>query len=157
VAVRTLASTCARASCAASSVDIGLRDGRRRTSSRPLLAELSECEYLADELSGRLGRREITLKRYDVAMVPLDKRIAELRASWLSWTACREQTQTLPSRPASREEWMARWNAATVAERRNLIRQALTNRRIVIAPAVRSGSPKFDPNRIRIEEVHYAE
>ncbi len=47
---------------------------------RPLLAELSECKHLAEELSGRLGRREITLKRYDVAMVPLDKRIAELRA-----------------------------------------------------------------------------
>jgi len=59
---------------------------------------------------------------------------------------------------ASREEWTERWNAATVAERRNLIRQALTNRRIVIAPAVRSsGIPKFHPNRILIEEVSHAE
>ncbi len=49
-------------------------------------------------------------------------------------------------------------NAATVAERRKLIRQALTNRRIVIAPAVRSsGRPKFDPKRIIIEEERHAE
>lgn len=53
---------------------------------------------------------------------------------------------------------MVRWNAATVAERRNLIRQALTNRRIVIVPAIRpSGYPKFDPKRIVIEEERHAE
>jgi hypothetical protein len=45
-----------------------------------------------------------------------------------------------------------------VAERRNLIRQALTNRRIVIAPAVRSpGRRKFDPKRIVIEEERHGE
>jgi negative regulator of sigma E activity len=106
---------------------------------------LSECEHLAEELSGRLGRGEITLKRYDVVIVPLDKRIAELRA----WLAALDSVPRAVVDPvveaASREEWMERWSAATVAERRNLIRQALTNRRIVIAPAVRSsGIPKFD-------------
>jgi hypothetical protein len=41
-----------------------------------------------------------------------------------------------------------------VAERRSLIRQALGNRRIVIAPFVPSpGRRKFDPKRIVIEEV----
>jgi hypothetical protein len=45
-----------------------------------------------------------------------------------------------------------------VAERRNLIRQALTNRRIVITPAVWSpGRRKFDPNRIIVEEDRHAE
>jgi site-specific DNA recombinase len=125
---------------------------------RPLLAELSECEHLAEELSGRLGRREITLKRYDVVIVPLDKRIAELRARLAVLDSVPRAVVDPVVEAASREEWMERWNAATVAERRNLIRQALTNRRIVIAPAVRSsGIPKFDPNRIVIEEVRHTE
>ncbi len=125
---------------------------------RPLLAELSECEHLADELSGRLGRREITLKRYDAAIAPLDKRITELRAELAELDSCPQQSRTQLPRLRSREEWTARWNAATVAERRNLIRQALTNQRIVIAPAVRSsGIPKFDPNRICIEDVRHSE
>jgi DNA invertase Pin-like site-specific DNA recombinase len=125
---------------------------------RPLVAELSECEHLADELSGRLGRREITLKRYDVAMVPLDKRIAELRAELAELDSAPVAVADPAVEAASREEWMARWNAATVAERRNLIRQALGNRRIVIAPAARSsGRPKFDPKRIIIEEERHAE
>jgi chromosome segregation ATPase len=125
---------------------------------RPLRAELSECEHLADELSGRLGRREIMLKRYDVAMAPLDKRIAELRAELAGLDSLLTAVADPVVVAASREEWTARWNAATVTERRNLIRQALKNRRIVIAPAVRSsGRPKFDPKRIVIEEERHAE
>lgn len=105
---------------------------------RPLLAELSECEHLADELSERLGRREIALQRYDVAIAPLDKRIAELRAELAELDSVPTAVVDPAIEAASREEWTARWNAATVAERRNLIRQAVTNRRIVIAPAIRS-------------------
>ncbi|MGH3867101.1 MAG: hypothetical protein ACRDQ4_13350 [Pseudonocardiaceae bacterium] len=119
---------------------------------------MSECEHLADELSGRLGRREITLKRYDVVITPLDKRITELRAGLATLDSVPRAVTDPAVEAASREEWTARWNAATVAERRNLIRQALTNQRIVVAPAVRSsGVPKFDPNRICLEEVRHAE
>ncbi|MCA1674676.1 MAG: recombinase family protein, partial [Actinobacteria bacterium] len=121
---------------------------------RPLLAELSDCEHLAEELSGRLGRREITLQRYDAAIAPLDIRIAELRAELAELHSVPSAATTPAVEAASREEWTARWNAATVAERRALIRQALGNRRIVIAPAVRSGPRKFDPKRIVIEEHH---
>jgi hypothetical protein len=124
---------------------------------RPLLAELTECEHLADELSGRLGRREITLKRYDVAIAPLDKRIAELCAELAELERVPRAIADPAVEAASREEWTARWNAATVAERRNLIRQALPDRRIVIAPAVLSRPRKFDPNRIVIEEERHAE
>ena len=120
---------------------------------RPLVAELSECEHLADELSGRLGRREITLKRYDVAMVPLDKRIAGLRAELVELDSVPAAVADPVVVAASREEWIARWDAATVAERRSFIRQALANRRIVIAPADPSRPRKFDPRRIVIEEV----
>lgn len=114
---------------------------------RPLLAELSECEHPADELSGRLGRREITLKRYDVAIAPLDKRIAELRAELAELGSVPTAVADPAVEAASREEWTARWNAATVAERRNLIRQALTNRRIVIAPAVRASEVRPKAHR----------
>src|SRR5918998_263347 len=120
---------------------------------RPLVAELSVCEHLADELSGRLGRREITLQRYDVAMVPLDKRIAELRAELAELDSVPAAVADPAVVAASREEWIARWDAATVAERRSFIRQALANRRIVIAPADPSRPRKFDPRRIVIEEV----
>jgi DNA invertase Pin-like site-specific DNA recombinase len=125
---------------------------------RPLRAELSECEHLAEELSGRLGRREINLKRYDVAIAPLDKRIAELRAELAELDSAPTAVADPAIVAASREEWTARWNAATVAERRNLIRQALAGRQILIAPSVRpSGYPKFDPRRIVIKEEHPAE
>ena len=119
---------------------------------------MSECEHLADELSGRLGRREITLQRYDVAMAPLDKRIAELRAELAELNRVPTAVADPAVAAASREEWTVRWNTATVAERRNLIRQALTNRRILIAPAVQApGRPKFDLKRIVIEEERHAE
>ncbi|MGH3799987.1 MAG: recombinase family protein [Pseudonocardiaceae bacterium] len=125
---------------------------------RPLLAEVGECEHLADELSGRLDRREITFQRYDVAMAPLGRRIAELRAELAELDSVPTAVAAPVVETASREEWTARWNAATVAERRNLIRQALTNRRIVIAPAVRlSGRLKFDPKRIVIEEERHTQ
>lgn len=126
---------------------------------RPLLAELSDCEYLAEELSGRLGRREITLQRYDVAIAPLDKHIAELRAELAGLDSRVSASVVDPAvEAASREEWTARWDAATVAERRGFLRQALANRRIVIAPFVPSpGRRKFDPNRIIIEEERTAE
>jgi DNA invertase Pin-like site-specific DNA recombinase len=125
---------------------------------RPLLGELSECEHLAEELSGRLGRREITLQRYDIAMAPLDKRIVELRAELAELDSVPTAVADPAIEAASREEWTARWNVATVADRRHLIRQALTNRRIVIAPAVRSSwRPKFDPKRIVIKEERHPE
>ena len=42
--------------------------------------EIAEAEDVATTLSDRLGRGEITLSRYDVAVKPLDARIAALRA-----------------------------------------------------------------------------
>ena len=91
-------------------------------------------------------------------MAPLNKRIAELRAELAELDNVPPAVADPVVVAASREEWTARWNAATVVERRNLIRQALPNRRIVITPAVRpSDYPKFDPGRIVIEEEHPAE
>lgn len=46
---------------------------------RWLVAKLSECEYLLRSCLGASVGGEITLKRYDVGMMPSDKRIAEFR------------------------------------------------------------------------------
>ena len=111
-----------------------------------------------DLVNHLVGVSMVTLKRYDVVIVLLDKRIAELRARLAALDSVPRAVAAPVVEATSGEEWTERWNAATVAERRNLIRQALTNRRIVIAPAVRSsGIPKFDPNRIVIEEVRHGE
>lgn len=118
--------------------------GKRR---RDLDAELSECEHLAAELSARLGRREITLSRYDAAVEPLDKRITELHAE-------RDQLDAEPTVPvtaetvaASEAGWRQRWDAALVPERRGLIRQAMRGRRLVVDPGAVG---RFDPSRIRV-------
>jgi hypothetical protein len=86
---------------------------------RPLLAELSECEHLADELSGRLGRREIMLQRYDVAIAPLDKRIADLRVELAGLdSAPRANATNLSVRPVqsgSTSAKQGRWRPESIA------------------------------------------
>lgn len=118
---------------------------------RPLAAELAECEHLAEELSARLGRREIKQNRYDAAIGPLDKRISELEAELAELDAAPAPMPDGTIDAASRDEWRARWEAALVPERRNLIRQAVAGRRLVVKPATRDGRPKFDPERVAIE------
>ncbi|KIA63062.1 zinc ribbon domain-containing protein [Nocardia vulneris] len=120
---------------------------------RPLMAERAECEQLALELSKRLGRRQITVARYDAAMDPLEQQIAELNAKL-------DEIGTVPDGPVSAEdakasldEWTARWKAATTTEKRGMFRQALTGKRVVIKTAVRNGRAHFDPGRIAIEDV----
>jgi hypothetical protein len=90
-------------------------------------------------------------------MAPLLKRIAELRAELAELDRGPAAVADPAVAAAPREEWTARWNAATVTKRRNLIRQALRNQRIVIAAAVRSGRPKFRLKRIIIEEDRHTE
>ncbi len=120
---------------------------------RPMLAKLTESEELAEELSARLGRQEISLKRYDAAIAPLDKRIAELRAKLAELESTTLAGPNTAVEAASRKEWTARWNAARVDEKRSLIRQALGDRHLVVAPAVRRTGPRtFDPKRLRIED-----
>ncbi len=119
---------------------------------RGLEEELGECERLAEQLAGRLGRGEINLTRYDSAVAPLDRRIAELG----------RQVEELDAEPtdavgpevvaASREERQARWEAAAVTERRALVRRALRGRRLLVMPAD-PDAPRgeFDPHRVVVE------
>lgn len=116
-------------------------------------AEIAELENLATELSDRLGRREITLARYDAATKPLDRDLAKLRAK-------RVELETRPADvvppeevAASRDAWLRRWSMATTPERRTLIRQALRHRHLVLKPADRHGPPRFDRGRIVIGKL----
>jgi hypothetical protein len=93
---------------------------------------IAENEQLALALSDRLGRREITLDRYDAAVRPLDRQIAELRA--------RREALGDPQAPpadagAGRVVWQERWDAADPSERRTLLRMALRGRVLPVGPA----------------------
>ena len=110
---------------------------------------IAEAESVAEALADRLGRGDITLSRYDIAIRPLDERIAKLKTERAALGG------PAPHRPprASREHWQRRWAAADQKERRELLRMALRGRRLIVAPADR-GSPAERADvtrRIRIE------
>jgi site-specific DNA recombinase len=101
------------------------------------------------DAADRLGRGDVTLSRYDIAIRPLDERIAKLKAERAALGGLSPQQ---PPR-ASRQHWQRRWAAADQKERRELLRMALRGRRLIIAPAG-AGSPAERAEvtrRIRIE------
>lgn len=96
--------------------------------------EIAEAKAVAEALADRLGRGEITLTRYDVAVRPLDMRIAKLKAE-------RDGLPGSGSAPVSRQpmeaggkQWQVRWDRADDKERRELLKMALRGRHLVIAP-----------------------
>ena len=94
-------------------------------------ALIADAEQTALAMADRLGRGEITLARHDAVTGPLDARLADLRTK-------RETLNGAPGPvPAaqSRAGWAARWEGATPAERRTLLRMALRGRVIVVGPA----------------------
>jgi site-specific DNA recombinase len=90
---------------------------------------IARDEATAMELSGRLGRGEITLPRFDAVIGPLDKRLAGLREK----RAKLADPEPVPAAD-SRAAWSARWDAATPAERKSMLRLALRGRVLVLAP-----------------------
>ena len=110
---------------------------------------IAEAESVAEALSDLLGRGDITLSRYDIAIRPLDERIAKLKAER---AALGDASPQRPPR-ASREHWQRRWKNADQEERRALLKMALRGRRLIVAPAD-PGSPALTGDvtrRIRIE------
>ena len=91
---------------------------------------IAEAERVAEALSDRLGRGELTLSRYDIAVRPLDERLAKLKAERAALGDTRSQR---PQR-ASREHWQRRWDSAEPGEKRALLKMALRGRSLVIAP-----------------------
>jgi site-specific DNA recombinase len=99
--------------------------------------EIAEAEDVAEALAERLGRGEIMLNRYDVAIKPLDQRIEKLKAE----RAALSSPASIPAAElvleASREQWQRRWDAADHKEKRELFKMALRGRHLVIAPMER--------------------
>ena len=115
-----------------------------------LADEIAKAEELAQQLADRLGRGEIGLARYDAAIGPLDKRIAELRSE-----ACTlEPAAAGVTAVLSRSEAAALWEDSETPERRRLLRQALAGQRLVVKPADREAPPAFNPDRVAVEPTH---
>jgi hypothetical protein len=109
---------------------------------------IAEAENVAEALADRLGRGDMTRSRYDIAIRPLDERIAKLKAERAALGG------PFPQRPpaASREHWQRRWKEADTEERRALLKMALRGRRLIIDPASRKLAERSDvTRRIRIE------
>ncbi len=110
---------------------------------------IAEAENVANALADRLGRGDITLTRYDIAIRPLDERIAKLKAERAALG--NPSSQRTPR--ASREHWERRWAAADQKEKRELLKMALRGRRLIVASAG-PGSPAQRADvtrRLRIE------
>jgi DNA invertase Pin-like site-specific DNA recombinase len=109
--------------------------------------EIAEAEEIAEEIAGRLGRQEITLKRHDAAVKPLDARIARLTAERAALPDPDPSTVTPEQLEASREQWQQRWDTATHEERRGYLKLALQGQEIVVEPPER-GRGSTDPAEI---------
>jgi DNA invertase Pin-like site-specific DNA recombinase len=99
--------------------------------------EIAEAEDVAEALADRLGRGEITLSRYDVAIKPLDARIAKLKAERDALPGPSSDSVAQQPLGASREQWKQRWEKADHKEKRDLLKMALRGKHLVIAPAER--------------------
>jgi site-specific DNA recombinase len=115
---------------------------------------IAKAEEVAEALADRLGRGEIKLSRYDVAIRPLDARIEKLKAERAALSA--PGPTPVPPRllEASREQWQRRWDAADHKERRDLLKMALRGKHLGIAPAAHGPGSTEQADivrRIRIE------
>lgn len=99
--------------------------------------EIAEAEDVAEALAGRLGRGEIMLNRYDVAIKPLDQRIEKLKAERAALSSPGSIPPAQLPLDASREQWQRRWDAGDHKEKRDLLKMALRGRHLVIAPMER--------------------
>ena len=111
--------------------------------------EIAEAEAVAEAIADRLGRGELPLTRYDVAVRPLDIRIAKLKAERAALPT--PGSAPVPQQPleASREQWQLRWDKADDKERRDLLKMALRGRHLVIAPVEHGAGGVNQPEIIR--------
>ena len=97
---------------------------------------VAEAEDVAEALAERLGRGELPLARYNVAVRPLDERIKKLKAERAALTDP-GSSGPVAQQPleASREQWQRRWDSADHKEKRDLLTMALAGKHLVVAPA----------------------
>lgn len=107
--------------------------------------EIAEVEELAEALSERLGRREMTLGAFDRANKPLAAQLVALEAERDSL----EAGKLGPVDVATRDEIEAEWETADPTEQRAMLLRALGRWRLVIDRGSRRNGRRFDPTRVR--------
>lgn len=107
--------------------------------------DIAGDEALAEALSDRLGRREMTLAAFDKANKPLAARLAMLAAE----RAALESGALGPVDVATRQEIQAQWDDADAAARRTMLTRALGRWRLVVDPPRHKGNV-FDSRRVRL-------
>jgi septal ring factor EnvC (AmiA/AmiB activator) len=108
-------------------------------------SDIAAVEELAEALSDRLGRMEMTLTAFDKANKPLSARLAELTAERTSL----ESGELGPVTVATRDEITEQWDADDPVGRRTMLTRALGRWSVVIDPPRKSG-PVFDRERVRL-------
>lgn len=108
-------------------------------------AKITELEATAEEMGERLGRGQITLKRHDGVVGPLDAQLVKLYAHQSRLIA------EMPAREAvakveSRDVWERRWDRADITKRREYIKRAFRGRKLLV-----SAGPRLMPARERTE------
>ncbi len=99
--------------------------------------KIAEAEAVAEALTDRLGRGEITLARYDLVIKPVDERIASLRAERAALPDPGPVPGAQQSLGTSRAQWRQRWDTADYRGKRDLLKMALRGKHLVIQPAQR--------------------
>jgi site-specific DNA recombinase len=97
--------------------------------------KIAEAEAVAEALTDRLGRGEITLARYDLVIKPVDERIASLRAERAAVPDPGPVPGAQQSLGTGRAQWRQRWDAADYKGKRDLLKMALRGKHLVIQPA----------------------
>ncbi|MGQ0842265.1 recombinase family protein [Actinokineospora sp.] len=127
-----------------------IASARSRASKRleQLEDEIAACEEIQRALSVRLGLRKMTLIAFDQANEPLSADLARLIAERESLAG--GKTSVVPAVQA-REDVVAQWEAADVADKRAMFRQALGRSRMLVDPMPPETKKRvFDRSRIHI-------
>ena len=129
--------------------------GHRRRPAEPSRPRWSILETLGRAV-GRPARpgRDHPLP-VDAATAPLDRRLTELRHRLDELAAMPEADVPPEVVAASRTEWGQRWESATVAERRTLLRLALRGRRLSGQPGRPDSAEEVRPDSGRRRLTRY--
>lgn len=111
-------------------------------------AEIAECEQRQEAISEKFGLRKMTEKAFDKANEPL---MADLERLYAERDALTGGAPEGPTEAMSRDEVEAKWEAANIAEKRAMLRDALGRDTLMIDPAVRNGKRTFDPERVKVD------
>jgi site-specific DNA recombinase len=111
-------------------------------------AKIQKIDDLLGTFADRLGNSRIELDYYDRIVEPQRIRRVELLAQLEKLGEPASVRARSAETVASEAEWLERWDAANVDERRALLAQALSGRVLVVNKGRRM--PRFNPDRIAL-------